>query len=234
MPTAATNTFLGSGLLPFYAPETAMRQAVKISASKSYSKGLLMAELVGNNEVQTITIDATGGTFTITFGGQTTGAIAWNASAATVLAAIEGLSSVGEENVTVSLDSLVYTVTFQNSLGLQNVAAMTTNAASLTGGAGTAVVATTTAGSAGTRGEFAAYDPDATNGLQIPKGFLEFTLTTDASKVITINEITQASCPVFMSGTFKTTDLSGLDANAITLLGGLLVSGSIPNGVFRF
>lgn len=58
------------------------------------------------NEVQTITLDtgvyATGGTFTITYAGQTTGAIAYNASAATILTALEALSNIEAGHVSVS------------------------------------------------------------------------------------------------------------------------------------
>jgi hypothetical protein len=44
----------------------------------------------------------TGGTFTLSFSGQTTAAIAYNASAATVQAALQGLSSIGSGNVLVA------------------------------------------------------------------------------------------------------------------------------------
>ena len=56
----------------------------------------------GLNEVQRVTIagTATGGTFTLTFDGQTTGTIAYNAAAATVEAAIEALSNVDDVDVT--------------------------------------------------------------------------------------------------------------------------------------
>jgi len=107
---------------------------------------LSAAETAGTNEQQTITIDAAGGTFTITFGGQTTTALAWNASAAVVQAALEALSSIGANNITVGLVGLVYTLTFRNALGNTNVAAVTTNATLLTGGANTAAVATTVPG----------------------------------------------------------------------------------------
>src|SRR5262249_31428910 len=96
------------------------------------------------NEVQTITITATGGTFTITFNGATTGTLNWNDTAAAVQTALEGLSSIGTGNVSVSLNSKVYTVTFQNGLGGQNVNQMTTDSSALTGG--TATVNTTTQG----------------------------------------------------------------------------------------
>lgn len=107
---------------------------------------LSAAETAGTNEQQTITIDAAGGTFTITFGGQTTTALAWNAAANVVQAALEALSTIGTGNITVGLVGLVYTLTFRNALGNTNVAAVTTNAGSLSGGANTAVVATTVPG----------------------------------------------------------------------------------------
>lgn len=101
----------------------------------------------GTSEVQTITIDATGGTFTITWNGETTAAIAWNASGATVLAALEALSNVEPGDIaSVSLASLVYTITFGGRYAGLNVPAVTTGAGSLTGGAGTATVATGTGG----------------------------------------------------------------------------------------
>lgn len=100
----------------------------------------------GTSEVQTITIDATGGTFTISFDGETTTALAYNASAATVQAALEALSNIDPGDVTVALATLVYTITFAGKYRQLNVPALTTGAGSLTGGASTATVATGTAG----------------------------------------------------------------------------------------
>ncbi len=106
----------------------------------------------GTNEVQTVTITGspTGGTFTLTFGGQTTGPIAYNATAAAVATALQALSSIGAGNVTTGggpLPGTAVTVTFQNDLGGTNVAMMTASGAGLTGGTSPAVtVAETTAG----------------------------------------------------------------------------------------
>lgn len=99
------------------------------------------------DEVQTVTISGspTGGTFTLTFDGDTTAAIAHNAAAADVQAALEALGTIGAGNVTVS-GSGPYTVKFVNDLGERNVDAMTATG-SFTGGTTPSVaVATTTAG----------------------------------------------------------------------------------------
>jgi len=102
---------------------------------------------VGSSEAQTITLGAgnTGGTFTITYSGQTTAAIAYNASAADVQTALENLSNLAPGDVIVTKSGLVYTIQFGGTLENTNVAAVTTTP-SLTGGANTATVATTIAG----------------------------------------------------------------------------------------
>lgn len=115
------------------------------------------ALVASTNEVQSVKVNATGGTFTLTFGGQTTAAIAYNANATTgapsVRAKLEALSTIGTGNVSVSGGpgnsggTTPYVVTFIGDLGGQDVAALTANAASLTGGAGTVTVTTTTQGS---------------------------------------------------------------------------------------
>jgi hypothetical protein len=90
------------------------------------------------NEVQTITFTGTvtGGSFTLTYSGQTTSAIAWNATAADVKAALEALSNLGVNDVSVTGGpggtGAVFTVTFRNALAATNVAQLT-SASSLTG-----------------------------------------------------------------------------------------------------
>jgi hypothetical protein len=94
----------------------------------------------GANAVQTVTVTATAGTYTLTFAGVTSAAIAWNASAATVQAALEVMSSVGAGNVLVAG---AYVVTFVGSMATCPVPPLTANGASLTG---SVTVAQTTAG----------------------------------------------------------------------------------------
>ena len=74
------------------------------------------------------------GTFTLTFGGQTTSALNFNDSASTVQTALEGLTTVGSGKVTVSRSGTgpyVFTCVFDDSLMTQTV--MTASAGSVVG-----------------------------------------------------------------------------------------------------
>lgn len=104
------------------------------------------------SEVQTVTITGTptGGNFNISYAGQTTGAIAYNASAANVDTALEALSNIAAGEVVCAggpLPGTAVTVTFANGLGSTNIALMTADSTNLTGGTTpTASIATTTTG----------------------------------------------------------------------------------------
>ncbi len=103
----------------------------------------------GTNEVQTIEIDddVDGGNFTLTYGGQTTGSIPWNASAAVVEAALEALSTLGLGTVNVTGSSPIWTVTFGGSLASTNVGIISgTDVDMASGDATTVAVAETVAG----------------------------------------------------------------------------------------
>ncbi len=78
-----------------------------------------------------------------------TAAIAYNASAATMQSALEATTYITPGDVVVTKPSAgEYTLTFGGALVDTNVAAVTTNVGSLTGGAGTATVTTEQAGAA--------------------------------------------------------------------------------------
>lgn len=103
------------------------------------------------NELQTVTITGspTGGTFTLTYSGQTTAGIAYNASAAALKAALEALSNIGAGDVEVlggPGPATPWTVEFRKALAAQNVAQMTGSAAGLTGGAPVLSITTTIGG----------------------------------------------------------------------------------------
>lgn len=106
--------------------------------------------VAGVNELQDVAVSATSGTFTLTYAGQTTAAIAWNADAATQQARLEALSNIGVGDVECTLGPLATAAVrteFKNLLGQQNVAAMT-HTDSLSGGGAAATVTTARAGSA--------------------------------------------------------------------------------------
>ena len=102
----------------------------------------------GTNEVQTLTIDATGGTYTLSFGGQTTSALAYNAINTTIQTALRGLSSIGGTNVAVT-GSGPFTITFSGTLANTDVALITADSTSLTGNTHTASLVEATHGASG-------------------------------------------------------------------------------------
>jgi hypothetical protein len=85
------------------------------------------------NEIERITVNAGGGTFTISHGGDTTGQIPFNASAKEVQEALEKLSSIGANNVKVGGGpGGPYFVEFVGSLANMPITPLTTSHASLT------------------------------------------------------------------------------------------------------
>ena len=101
------------------------------------------------NETQTLTITGTptGGTFTLLYVDQTTSAIAYNASAATVDAALEALSNIGAGDVTCAggpLPGTPVTIQFTGALAGGDRALLVPNTAGLTGGTVPAATVTTT------------------------------------------------------------------------------------------
>ncbi|MFI1678841.1 hypothetical protein [Streptomyces sp. NPDC020607] len=102
-----------------------------------------------SNEEQSVAITGgpTGGTYTLTYSGQTTAGIAYNATATAVRTALAALSNIGTGNVTCTggpHPGTPVTVTFTGALAGTDVAQMTGSAAGLTGGTSPAVVVTTT------------------------------------------------------------------------------------------
>lgn len=114
-------------------------------ASQPSSTGTITQVQAGSstpvNEVQTVKVNhaPTGGTYTLTFQGATTAAIAYNASAATVQTELEALANIAVGDVTVTragsgtiADPYIYTVTFLVTYAGVDVAQLTSTS-SLTG-----------------------------------------------------------------------------------------------------
>lgn len=94
-----------------------------------------------------------------------------------------------------------------------------------------------------TPGTFKAYASGNADGSQLPKAVLRHACVTDASGNITYGSSITAGqtmdgpavaskvTDAFISGFFKTTDIIGLDAGAVTALGARIVSGTLANGI---
>jgi hypothetical protein len=107
------------------------------------------APSAGTSEVQTLTVNGTptGGSFKLKFQGRTTAAIAYNANAAAIQAALEALPNIGAGNVAVA-GTGPFTVTFQGNLAKKAVATMTLAVNALTGGTTPTVAIAKTTGTA--------------------------------------------------------------------------------------
>jgi RHS repeat-associated protein len=107
---------------------------------------LVTSQSYAADALQTVKLTGspTGGTFTLTFGGQTTSGIAYNASASTVQSALAALSSVGSGNVVVSpAVNGGWEVRFSGSLGGLFQNQMTADGSGLTGGTSPSVAVNT-------------------------------------------------------------------------------------------
>lgn len=151
----------------------------------------------GTNEAQTVTITGTptGGTFTLEYDGETTAAIAYNATAAAVKAALDALPNIIVGDVVVTGGpgpGTPYVVTFVGVLGGENQVEMTA-AHEFTGGTTPDVAVTTT-----TPGVGGATDgrEDAANIVGVCNTFLPWQTMERDVEVAVIYEATviQARC----------------------------------------
>lgn len=150
-----------------------------LALGKIASSGLYGPYAGRANEVQSVTLTGvpTGGTFTLTFDGETTAAIAYNAAASAVQTALEALSSINPGDVTVTGDAGgPWTVTFGGQYLGVNVPTMTKDETSLTGGTSPDVaVAVVTAGGS-----------TASDGRQTLAGFLFCTVKAPSVNTIDV------------------------------------------------
>lgn len=146
-----------------YQPERKLKSGIPLG--KITSSGLYAPYAAVTNEVQTLTVTGgpTGGTFTITFSGQTTAAIPYNASAAAVQTALEALSNVNPGDIVVTGNAGgPWTLTYGGQYLGENVSAVTTTEAFTGGTTPDITIATTTGGDTAT----------ASDGSQVFAGFL--------------------------------------------------------------
>jgi hypothetical protein len=109
----------------------------------------------------------------------TTAAIAFNETAANVQSDLQGLTSIGQNNVTVTLSGNVYTVTFQGALANQYILPLGVDGSLLTSSGlnASAIVATQNAGGNG---------QDQVQQVTVLGGGGTFTLTFGSQKTTAI------------------------------------------------
>jgi hypothetical protein len=130
-----------------------------VIASTGVSRALSNAGApgAGTDEIQTLTFGGTptGGTFKISFQGQTTANITWSSTNATLVAnidaALEALSTIGTSNVTTAVGTMTagigtITCTFVAGMGKLAVPTMTVAQNAMTGTSPTLAIAETTPG----------------------------------------------------------------------------------------
>jgi len=198
-----------------------------------------MVTVASGNDVQTVTISGspTGGSFKLTYNGQTTAAIAYNASASAVQSALGVLPNIGSGNVLVS-GSGPWVATFSGALGSLWQPLLSADYSLLTGGTSPAVaIAHTTPGAL--QYSYMAYASGNSDGSQTAVGILALDASTDNQGRVTYSAASsagdehgqfQASAPMYYKGEFRTSDLAGLDSGAVTALG-RLIAGSLASGV---
>ena len=178
-----------------------------LALGKITSSGLYGPYAANVSEVQTVTITGTptGGTFTLTFDGVTTAAIAYNATAAAVQTALEGLPNIQPGDVVCTggaLPGTLVTVTFAGRWLGKNVPQMTAASGSLTGGSSpTVTVATGTGGgSASSDGTetlagflFCSVKAPAVNTIDVQGAILEHCKVVAAKLPIAVDAAGQAS-----------------------------------------
>lgn len=235
MPTSPTAVYNNNKLVPAVDPDLARAMHVQLPASVTLARGTVLGEVTGVNELQRITLtSATGGTFKLTYAGQQTGAIAYNASAATIKTALEALSNIAVDDIIVTggpANTTPVVVEFIATLGGAAQSPMLIDISSLTGSGVSGVVDTLRDGAAGTSGLFKAYASGNTDGSQVAKAILPYDVVTDGLGRIAIvgssllsgeHGEKSNSIEVWYRGSFYTAELVGLDATAIAALGRLV------------
>jgi len=131
------------------------------NGQKGMEFGTILCD-IGIAEVETLTITATSGTYSLTGNGIVSVPIAYNATSALVQAAVRALGGPYANALVTGAAGGPYTITFERGQG--DVANLVGTSIDLAGGAATAVVTTATAGT-GT-GKYGPFDSAVSDGRQ--------------------------------------------------------------------
>jgi hypothetical protein len=146
----------GVGAGDFYVVDSASNRIQRFTNSGEWKDAWgfdVVASGAGNGDaIQSLTVDATGGQFKLSFGGDTTADLPYNATAAQVQTALRGLPSIGAGNVSVTGgpggSAVPYGIFFEGSLSgaAQSPIVASSGTTPLSGGAAAATVRTINAG----------------------------------------------------------------------------------------
>jgi hypothetical protein len=130
---------------------TSTRTDVKVTAAmigQRYADNTALTAQPSEVQSLVVTGTPTGGTFTLTFNGQTTATIVFNAASAAVQTALRALTNIGSAGVTCTGGALpsAVVITFAGGLAGQHQSLITANGAALTGGTVPAATVTETTG----------------------------------------------------------------------------------------
>lgn len=233
-------------LQPYYYPEQARTLAVNLVPG-TYVAGQALGRYTSTpvNEVQTLTATGTvsGGTYPISIDGNLIGTFAYNASVATIQAAVNAYLGAGQ--ITVGGGAfpgtpLTFTVAAGGIYAATNLPLFTTSSANLTGSSPVVTFSETTAGVPGP-GKYGKYVDANSDGTGVFVGLLKYacTVANDGTILIGYNQDNapgmELTAPMYAGGWFHTADVTGVDAAALADVYGHFVEGTLAaGGVFKF
>jgi hypothetical protein len=248
VPQFPIGTYLIEKLDPLFSGEEKTTSVV-LAPNQSFAAGTVLGQITSAavSAVQTLTLtSATGGTFTLSYNGQTTAPIPYNATAAQVQAALALISTIGNGQVVCAggpLPGTAVTITFAGLMANLPIAAITVTS-SLTGGGAAAAIASSTTGVA--NGKYTKYAYANTDGSQVPKLLLVWACSTDDRGNVYFNDSApnggfapEFSMQAYYRGVFAAAQIPNLDANCMVADGGpfqLIAGSSIsdPNAQVTF
>lgn len=233
MAAAATTVYVGDGLIPCWAPDEAIQDAVQLIPG-TYVAGTVIGQqstFTATNDVQTLTVTGTptGGTFTVQFNGVVSGPIQFNSTVVQTQAVLDAMAIYpGAGNIVVSGGTLpgatqVFTAALALAGRTQPNWTVYTN--SLTGGASPAGAFAHTTPGTSVGGGWGAYNSGSADGTQTAKALLKFATTVDpfGNHICGGGEwgSKTKSANAYFKGYFKTAELTGIDTAGVGNLGRL-------------
>lgn len=244
MPVTAQNIYSANRLDPLFDFEDAITLVSNFVPNSTILKGTVLGPVTAAvNDVQTLTIGASGGTYTITYTDpisgvqKTTASLNYNDNAAAQQAAMNAAGVLGTSGIAVTSTG-PWTYTFSGTAYAGKAQPLLTVNTSLLTGGGASFAHTTSGAPAGVLKPYASGNSD---GSQIPYGIAQYDMFIDANGNVYLGATSAVSqwgevrkdAPYYIAGTFDTSVLVGLDANAISAGKWRLVSGAVAAGVVR-